>query len=106
MRRLSLPQFSRASPALHLSLTHGGGLDRGGYSSAMPDLGDPSGWMPADPAPMELSLSQRFELEAHSRLIDDLTDVETLRSIAKLILQSWYSQKAATAWVMRQGLRR
>ena len=106
MRRLSLPQFSRASPAPHLSLTHGGDLDRGSYCAAMPDLGDPSGWMPADPAPMELSLTQRFELEAHSRLIDDLADVETLRSMAKLILQSWYNQKAATAWVMRQGLRR
>lgn len=72
----------------------------------MPDPGDPSTWTPADPAPMELSLSQRFELEAHSRLLDELHDLETLRSMAKLLLQSWYAQKAATAWVMRQGMRR
>ena len=55
---------------------------------------------------MELSMTQRFELESHSRLIDDLDDVETLRSMAKLLLRSWYAQKAATAWVMRQGLTR
>jgi len=55
---------------------------------------------------MELSMAQRFELERHGRLLDELNDVETLRSMAKLLLQSWYAQKAATAWVMRQGLTR
>ena len=72
----------------------------------MSDPADPSTWTPADPAPMELTLTQRFELEAHSRLLDDIDDPETLRNLAKLALQSWYTQKAATAWVMRQGLRR
>lgn len=72
----------------------------------MPDPGDPSTWNPVDPAAMELSLTQRFELEAHSRLLDDIDDTETLRNMAKLLLQSWYAQKAATAWVMRQGLQR
>jgi hypothetical protein len=26
--------------------------------------------------------------------------------MAKLLMRSWYAQKAATAWVMRQGLAR
>lgn len=72
----------------------------------MTDPADPSTWTPADPAPIELTLTQRFELEAHNRLLDDIDDMETLRSMAKLLLQSWYAQKAATAWVMRQGLQR
>jgi len=55
---------------------------------------------------MRLTLSQRFELEAHSRLLDSESDPATLRNLAKLLLQSWYSQKAATAWVIRQGMRR
>ncbi len=55
---------------------------------------------------MELSMAQLFELERHGRLLDELEDIETLRSMAKLLLRSWYAQKAATAWVMRQGLAR
>lgn len=58
------------------------------------------------PAGMELTTAQQFEIERHSRLLDDIEDVETLRNLAKLLLQSWYMQKAATAWVMRQGMRR
>jgi 3-methyladenine DNA glycosylase AlkC len=54
---------------------------------------------------MELSAAQAFEVERHSRLLDEISDVQTLRNFAKLLLQSWYAQKAATAWVMRQGLR-
>lgn len=49
---------------------------------------------------------QAFELERHGRLLDEITDVQTLQSMAKLLLRSWYAQKAATAWAMRQGLRR
>ena len=55
---------------------------------------------------MELTTAQQFEIERHSRLLDDIEDAETLRNLAKLLLQSWYAQKAATAWVMRQGLQR
>jgi len=60
------------------------------------------------PAPlgMELSTAQQFELERHSRLLDEIEDAPTLRNMAKLFLQSWFAQKAATAWVMRQGMRR
>ena len=55
---------------------------------------------------MELTAAQAFEVERHNRLLDAIEDVPTLRNMAKLLLQSWYAQKAATAWVMRQGLRR
>lgn len=65
-----------------------------------------AGFHVSDPEAMELTLAQRFELEAHNRLLDDLSDPATLREMAKLLLRSWYAQKAATAWVMRQGLRR
>jgi hypothetical protein len=58
------------------------------------------------PTGMDLSMAQRFELERHGRLLDELNDLETLRSMAKLLLRSWYAQKAATEWVMRQGLTR
>ncbi len=58
------------------------------------------------PTGMELSMAQRFELERHGRLLDELEDIETLRAMAKLLLRSWYAQKAATEWVMRQGLTR
>jgi hypothetical protein len=54
--------------------------------------------------PLQLGLQQRFELERMSRLVDDLDDVPTLRNLCKLTLESWYTQKAATAWVMRQHL--
>jgi len=75
----------------------------------MPDLDPPDpapGQHVSEPDAMRLTLSQRFELEAHSRLLDSESDPATLRNLAKLLLQSWYSQKAATAWVIRQGMRR
>jgi hypothetical protein len=55
---------------------------------------------------MELTLAQAFEVERHSRLLDEITDAKTLRNMAKLLLQSWCAQKAATAWAIRQGMRR
>lgn len=54
---------------------------------------------------MDLTIAQQFEIERHSRLLDEIQDVETLRNLAKLLLQSWHAQKAATAWVLRQGMR-
>lgn len=75
----------------------------------MPDL-DPSdpnaGFHVSDSEPIELTAAQAFDLERHSRLLDELNDPTTLRNMAKLLLRSWYAQKAATAWVVRQGLRR
>jgi hypothetical protein len=72
----------------------------------MPAPDPVAGFLPADPAGMELSAAQAFEVERHSRLLDEISDVQTLRNFAKLLLQSWYAQKAATAWAIRQGLRR
>jgi hypothetical protein len=53
---------------------------------------------------MELSISQRFEIERFSRAIDATTDPQVLRGLAKQLLEAWHSQKAATQWVMRQQL--
>ena len=72
----------------------------------MPTPDPVAGFLPADPAGMELSAAQAFEVERHSRLLDEISDVQTLRNFAKLLLQSWYAQKAATAWAIRQGMRR
>ena len=81
-------------------------LDLGSYSAAMPAPDPAEGFLPADPAPMELTPAQAFEVERHSRLLDEVDDVLSLRNLAKLLLQSWYAQKAATAWVMRQRMGR
>jgi hypothetical protein len=75
------------------------------YSSNMPDPDPPEALPAAAPAAMELTTAQCFEIERHNRLIDATDDLQTLRNLAKLLLRSWYSQKAATAWVMRQGMR-
>ena len=72
----------------------------------MPAPDPVAGFLPADPAGMELTPAQAFEVERHSRLLDEITDAKTLRNMAKLLLQSWYAQKAATAWAIRQGLQR
>lgn len=55
---------------------------------------------------MELTTAQRFEIKRFSRAIDATTDVATLQSIAKQLLQTWQTQRAATVWAMRQGLPR
>lgn len=51
---------------------------------------------------MELSVSQRFEIERFNRAIEATADPEALRSIAKQLLQAWHTQKAATNWVIGQ----
>lgn len=56
--------------------------------------------------PLTLTTAQAFELERMSRAIDATTDVQALQGLAKQLLQAWQTQRAATAWVMRQGLRR
>jgi hypothetical protein len=53
---------------------------------------------------IELSVSQRFEIERFSRAIDATADPEALRGIAKQLLQAWHTQKAATNWVIGQQL--
>lgn len=54
--------------------------------------------------PLALSTGQQFEIERMSRVIDATTDPEVLRGLCKQLLYAWHSQKAATAWVMRQHL--
>jgi 3-methyladenine DNA glycosylase AlkC len=54
---------------------------------------------------MGLSIGQQFEQERFSRAIDNCNDVVALRKIAKQLLQAWTTQKAATAWAIRQANR-
>ena len=57
-----------------------------------------------DPIPFELPLAHSFELEKMCRIVDSTTDANQLQQICKQVLQAWFYQKAATAWVMRQAL--
>ena len=54
--------------------------------------------------PINLTVSQQFEIERFSRVIDATQDTTQLRSIAKQLLQAWHTQKAATHWVMAQQM--
>ena len=54
--------------------------------------------------PLALSLDQEFELERRNRAIEATANLEELQGLAKQLLLAWHSQKAATAWVMRQQL--
>jgi hypothetical protein len=51
---------------------------------------------------LELSLGQRFEMERMSRTIDETTDPAVLQHMAKMLLQAWQGQLAATRWAIRQ----
>lgn len=67
---------------------------------------DPTFSIGLDSQGLNLTPEQKFEIERHNRLLDSINDVTTLRNMAKLLLQSWMCQKAATAWALKQGLRR
>lgn len=56
------------------------------------------------PDPIALTPAQAFEQERMACFIDETDDVETLRSIAKLLLDGWMTQKAATNWAIRQAM--
>ena len=62
---------------------------------------DANGQMRMD---MELTVSQRFEIERFNRAIDATADPEQLRSLAKQLLQAWHTQKAATTWAINQQM--
>ena len=62
---------------------------------------DANGQMRLD---MELTVSQRFEIERFNRAIDATADPEQLRSLAKQLLQAWHTQKAATTWAINQQM--
>ena len=57
--------------------------------------------LPSPPA-MQLTLAQQFDLERMGRTIDGTSDVVELRKLAKMLLQAWQTQKAATQWMIRQ----
>ena len=54
--------------------------------------------------PLQLSITQRFEIERMNRAIDATVDTDQLKQIAKQLLQAWQSQRAATAWAIRSRL--
>ena len=54
---------------------------------------------------IELSVSQRFEIERFNRAIDATADPESLRILAKQLVQAWHSQKAATNWAIAQQIK-
>jgi hypothetical protein len=55
-------------------------------------------------APFELSASQAFDKERFKRAITESRDPEELRKIATTLLEGWYTQRAATQWIMKQAL--
>lgn len=55
-------------------------------------------------SPLELSLNQRFEKERLGRFIKESTSIEDLRKVSELLLDGWFTQRAATQWMMSQAL--
>ena len=60
--------------------------------------------MPRMSEPLAHNLGQKFELERMTRMIDSTGDPQSLRGLAKQLLQAWHTQKAATHWVSNQQL--
>lgn len=58
------------------------------------------------PGPLELSSAQSFDKERFTRAINQETDVKALRSIAVLLLNGWFTQRAVTKWLLGQSLDR
>lgn len=54
---------------------------------------------------IELSMGQKFEMEKMNRAIDSCTDVKELQSLAKTLVSAWMTQKAATAWMIREQIK-
>lgn len=54
--------------------------------------------------PLELSLSDSFNRERFTRIINESSDVKELRQVAVLLLGSWLTQKAATQWILKEAL--
>lgn len=55
-------------------------------------------------APIELSISQSFELERMRREIDAQADPQQLRDLAKQLLVAWFSEQAMTNQAIRDQL--
>jgi hypothetical protein len=54
--------------------------------------------------PIEITLTQQFELDKMNRTIDACRDIGELQKLAKLFAHAWMNQKAATAWALKQAL--
>jgi len=55
-------------------------------------------------SPIELTLNQKFEKERFARAIDESTSIEDLRKIARVLLDGWFTQRAASQWMVKQAL--
>lgn len=53
-------------------------------------------------APMALTLAQQFDMAKQARAIATCHDVAELQKIATDLLRAWYTQKAATNWIISQ----
>jgi hypothetical protein len=53
---------------------------------------------------IQLTTSQKFEVEKVNRIIDNTNNLDDLRRLAKLLFESWQIQKAAIIWSMKQSL--
>lgn len=51
---------------------------------------------------MHLSLAQKFEAESIKRTIDEASDLEQLRTLARDLADLYIRQRAATAWVVAE----
>lgn len=54
--------------------------------------------------PLELSLSQSFEKERFGRAIEESTDLKEIKEIARVLLNGWFAQRAATQWILKEAL--
>ena len=50
--------------------------------------------------PIALTLGQKFEIEKFSRDVDNTSDIQQLRTLAKDLLVAWKQQQSATTWIM------
>jgi len=53
---------------------------------------------------LQLSLSQSFEKERFQRAIDESRNIEELRKISKVLLDGWFTQRAAAQWILKESL--
>lgn len=53
---------------------------------------------------IKLSMGQRFEMEKMNRAIDSCNSVSELQTLAKSLVSAWMTQKAATAWMIREQM--
>lgn len=53
---------------------------------------------------IQLTTAQQFETERFLREIDNTYNREDLRRLAKILLEAWQMQRAATNWAIRQSL--